>query len=228
MSQFLPPAAVRDRITQIQAELPPTVRLIAVTKTVPTALMRVAYAAGVRDFGESRIQEALTKQSELSDLADITWHLIGHLQRNKAAKAMQHFHWIHAIDSLKLAQQLDHLAQQQGYSPKLCLQVKFLPDPAKYGWSIPDLQADLPHLDRCQQLRICGIMTILPQGLTESEIVATFQQAQAFTADLQQQPWSHLRFEELSMGMSGDYRWAIAAGATMIRLGQVLFGARTP
>ncbi|WP_448572775.1 YggS family pyridoxal phosphate-dependent enzyme [Trichothermofontia sp.] len=228
MSQFLPPAAVHDRITQIQAELPPTVRLIAVTKTVPTALMRVAYAAGVRDFGESRLQEAIAKQTELKELADITWHLIGHLQSNKAAKAMQHFHWIHAIDSLKLAQQLDHIAQQQGYSPKLCLQVKFRTDPAKYGWSLPDLQADLPSLDRCSHLQIRGIMTILPQELTEPEIAQTFQQAQAFTADLQQRSWSHLQFQELSMGMSGDYRWAIAAGATMIRLGQILFGARTP
>lgn len=227
MSQFLPSAAVHDRITQIQAELPPTVRLIAVTKAVPTALMRVAYAAGIRDFGESRLQEAMTKQAELRDLTDITWHLIGHLQSNKAAKAMQHFHWIHALDSLKLAQKLDDLAQQQGYSPKLCLQVKFLPDPAKYGWSVPDLQADLPALDRCHHLQIRGIMTILPQGLSETAIAQTFAQARDFTSTLQQQPWSHLKFEELSMGMSGDYRWAIAAGATMIRLGQILFGART-
>lgn len=227
MSHFLPPAAVRDRITQIQAQLPPTVRLIAVTKAVPTNLMRVAYTTGIRDFGESRLQEALAKQAELQDLSDITWHFIGHLQSNKATKAMQHFQWIHAIDSLKLAQQLDHIAQQQGYCPNLCLQVKFLPDPSKYGWSVPDLQAQLPDLDRCQHLRIRGIMTILPQGLTDTESRNTFAQAKALTTQLQQQPWSHLKFEELSMGMSGDYHLAVPAGATMIRLGRVLFGERT-
>ncbi|WP_448561427.1 YggS family pyridoxal phosphate-dependent enzyme [Trichothermofontia sp.] len=226
MNQFLSPTAVRDRITQIQAQLPPTVRLIAVTKAVPTDLMRVAYATGVRDFGESRVQEALTKQAELSDLANLTWHLIGHLQSNKATKAMQHFQWIHAIDSLKLAQHLDFIAQQQGYSPNLCLQVKFLPDPSKYGWSVPDLKAQLADLDRCQHLHIRGIMTILPQGLTDTESQNTFQEAKAFTLHLRQQPWSHLKFEELSMGMSGDYHLAVPAGATMIRLGRILFGER--
>jgi len=227
MSTFLAPAAVRDRINEIREQLPPTVRLIAVTKAVPTDLMRAAYATGVRDFGESRLQEALTKQAELSDLPDITWHLIGHLQRNKAAKAMQHFQWIHAIDSLKLAQHLEQIAQQQGFSPNLCLQVKFRPDPAKYGWSVAELSADLPTLDRCTHLAIRGLMTILPQGLSETAIAATFQQAKAFSTKLQQHPWSHLRFTELSMGMSGDYPLAVAAGATMIRLGRCLFGERT-
>ena len=103
--------------------------MIAVSKQVSAQAIRSAYAAGIRDFGESRIQEAASKQAELQDLPDITWHFIGHLQGNKAKKAIEQFHWIHSVDNLKLAQRLDQLAQQLGVSPQVCLQVKFSPIP---------------------------------------------------------------------------------------------------
>ena len=97
------PEQIRARITTIQATLPPHTRLISVTKKQPSSVVRAAYAANVRDFGESQVQEAIAKQTELSDLPDLTWHLIGHLQSNKVRKALQHLDWIHSIDSLKLA-----------------------------------------------------------------------------------------------------------------------------
>ncbi len=212
--------------TAIQRSLPPSVRLIAITKQVPVAAMRAAYAAGVRDFGESRIQEAEAKKAELQDLPDITWHLIGHLQANKAQRALDLFDWIHTVDDLKLAQRLDRLAATQSCPPRVCLQVKLAHDPHKYGWSVADLWRDLPDLDQCRHLDIQGLMTIAPLGLSNPEILELFQAAQALSQQIAVKPWTHVRMTELSMGMSGDYPFAIEAGATMIRLGRILFGDR--
>jgi PLP dependent protein len=216
-----------QRINPIRQTLPPQVRLIAITKQVPVAAMRAAYAIGVRDFGENRIQEAETKQAELQDLPDITWHLIGHLQANKAQKALDLFHWIHTVDDLKLAQRLDRLAAPRALAPKVCLQVKLAPDPHKYGWSVPELWQDLPQLDQCQHLDIQGLMTIAPLGLSEPEQARLFQSTHELAGAIAAKPWTHLRMTELSMGMSGDYPLALAAGATMIRLGRILFGDRS-
>jgi PLP dependent protein len=226
MTSASPTSAIGDRIAQIRQTLPDSVRLIAVTKQVSADAIREAYAAGVRDFGENRVQEAEAKQAELQDLADVTWHLIGHLQANKAAKALTLFQWIHSIDSLKLAQRLDQLAADLPQPPQVCLQVKILPDPDKFGWSVPDLLHDLPQLDRCQHLNIVGLMAIPPLGLDEAQTRSLFDQTRDLAAQIRQQPWQRIQMTELSIGMSGDYPWAIAAGATAIRLGRTLFGDR--
>jgi len=220
-------SSISERITQIQASLPPSVRLIAVTKQMPTEVIRAAYAAGIRDFGENRIQEAAAKQAELQDLPDITWHFIGHLQTNKAKKALEQFDWIHSVDNLKLAQRLDQLAQQLGVKPQVCLQVKILPDPNKSGWTVPELLADLPALDLCENLQIQGLMTIPPFGLDDAEILYVFNSTCKLAREITEQQWLHIQMNELSMGMSGDYQLAVQAGATMVRLGTILFGKRT-
>lgn len=218
--------AIASRIAQINQQLPKSVRPIAVSKQVSVDLMRSAYAAGIRDFGESRIQEAETKQSQLQDLPDITWHLIGHLQTNKAKKALELFDWIHSIDSLKLAQQLDRLAGSLAKQPQVCLQVKLLPDPNKHGWTVPQLLAELPALNECQHLKIQGLMTIPPLNLSDAEILALFQNTRELAEKIDRQNWSRIQMSHLSMGMSDDYQLAVQAGATMVRLGTILFGAR--
>lgn len=216
-----------DRIIYIRHNIPDTVKLIAVTKQVSVAAMRQAYAAGVRDFGESRIQETQLKQSQLQDLPDITWHLIGRLQANKVKKALELFQWIHSVDSLKLAQRIDKLAAEMGCQPQVCLQVKIEEDANKAGWSVPQLLADLPQLNECINLRICGLMTIPPLGLNEPEISSIFDRTYELLQETHQQNWSNLQhMQQLSMGMSDDYKIAIASGATMVRLGRTLFGER--
>ncbi|GET43289.1 YggS family pyridoxal phosphate-dependent enzyme [Microseira wollei] len=217
---------IASRIAAIREQIPASVRLIAVTKQVSVDAMREAYAAGVRDFGESRVQEAAAKQSQLLDLPDITWHLIGHLQSNKVKKALELFEWIHSIDSLKLAQQCDAIAAQMSLSPQVCLQVKLLPDPNKYGFSLAELPDALPQLDRCQHLQIRGLMTIPPLDLNPAEISSLFERTRQLAQEIQQQNWSRIHLQHLSMGMSDDYPLAIAQGATMIRLGSILFGER--
>jgi PLP dependent protein len=217
---------IAHNIETIRRDLPDSVRLMAVSKQVSVALMREAYAAGIRDFGESRIQEAEAKQQELADLPDLCWHLIGHLQGNKVRKAVQIFDWIHSVDSLKLAMQIDRVAAELDTSPNICLQVKILPDPDKYGWTIPELLADLPQISSYQHLKISGLMAIPPLGLTITQTQAFFEQLRDLRQQIEQHPGSQLQLSELSMGMSGDYPQAIAAGATIIRLGSIIFGHR--
>jgi pyridoxal phosphate enzyme (YggS family) len=219
-------SGIAERIAQIRATLPSSVRLIAVSKQVSVAAMREAYEAGIRDFGESRIQEAEHKQAELADLSDIIWHMIGHLQANKAQKAIQLFQWIHSVDELKLAQRLNRLAAPLPTKPNVCLQVKLRPDPNKYGWTREALWNDLPNLDQCNHLNICGLMTIAPMGLNSTELLNLFQETHTFADSIRSQMYRNLPIRELSMGMSEDYAIAVEAGATMIRLGRILFGDR--
>jgi PLP dependent protein len=210
--------SIAHNIDTIRRDLPAGVRLMAVSKQVAANAIREAYATGIRDFGESRIQETEAKQQELADLPDLCWHLIGHLQGNKVRKAVQMFDWIHSVDSLKLARQIDRVAAELDRKPKICLQVKILPDPDKYGWSVPELLGDLPKIGQCEHLDLQGLMVIPPLGLTTSQLRESFDRAQ----DLRNQ----LQLPELSMGMSGDYPEAVVAGATMIRLGSIIFGDR--
>jgi pyridoxal phosphate enzyme (YggS family) len=219
-------SSIKESIAQIRATLPESVRLIAVSKQVSVEAMREAYAAGIRDFGENRIQEATTKQAQLQELSDITWHFIGHLQSNKAKKALEQFQWIHSVDSLQLARRLNELAGQLSIIPDICLQVKMLPDPHKSGWSLAQILQELPELNQCENLRIKGLMTIPPLGLKDLEIFNVFQNTRELAQKIQQQNWSNIHIQELSMGMSSDYQLAIEAGATMIRLGTILFGER--
>lgn len=213
-------------IATVRQHLPTTVRLIAVTKQASVDAMREAYAAGVRDFGESRIQEAASKQAQLQDLSDIIWHFIGRVQSNKAKKALEQFQWIHSLDSLELAQRLERLAAQLNLRPQVCLQVKILSDPSKSGWTVPELLTDLDELSRCQNIQIQGLMTIPPLGLNESETLDVFQKTRELAAKIQQMSLPHIQMHQLSMGMSDDYQLAVQAGATMVRLGRTLFGER--
>ncbi len=212
---------IADRINQIRQSIPPEVKLVAVSKYTTTDAIRAAYAAGVRDFGESRVQDTKGKQAELADLSDITWHMIGSLQSNKAKPAIAQFDWIHSIARLSLATQCDRLILELGKSPKLLLQVKLAEDPNKSGWSEVELLADLPELAKLQNLNIVGLMTILPLGLSEVQAYELFCKASKLAEKLRSLGWNNI--QELSMGMSADYAIAVRAGASMIRVGNQIF-----
>ena len=215
---------VSDRIQAIQQKLPSTVRLIAVSKTISPTFIREAYAAGIRDFAENRLQEAIPKIDQLRELENIRWHFIGHIQTNKAKKVLQYFQWIHSVDSLKLAERLNQASDGLVEKPQLCLQVKMLPDPNKFGWEVTQLLSDLSTLIRLKNLNLQGLMTILPLGLTDEEKLTTFVSLNVLREKINQN--YSLNLSQLSMGMSNDYEMAIQAGATMIRLGTIIFGAR--
>jgi len=218
-------ARIQQRIHEIRESIPPQVKLVAVSKYTTTEAIRAAYAVGMRDFAESRVQEAKVKQTELADLTDITWHMIGSLQSNKVKQASAQFDWIHSIDRLSLAEQCDRqipeLAPKLSKSPKLLLQVKLADDPSKSGWSELELLADLPKLEKLQNLDIVGLMTILPLGLDKDQAYAVFSRVGNLAEKLRSLGWQNI--SELSMGMSNDYAIAVEAGATMIRVGSQIF-----
>ncbi len=218
---------VLQKIALIQREIPQNVDLIAITKQIGIEPMREAYNAGIRNFGENRLQEALEKQEQLKDLTDLNWHFIGHIQKNKARKIIENFGWIHSVDSLALAARLNKIAEELNLMPKVFLQVKILPDPNKYGWSKTELWQDLPQLNQYQQLNFQGLMTIMPLGLSPTQALEAFQATARLAAAIRQTEYSNLALKELSMGMSGDYQMAIQAGATKIRLGRIIFGERS-
>jgi pyridoxal phosphate enzyme (YggS family) len=218
---------ISQKIALIKQEIPPNVELIAITKQVSIEAMREAYKAGIRNFGENRLQEALLKQEQLKDLTDVDWHFIGHIQKNKAKKVLQNFAWIHSVDSLSLAQRMNSLAAELNLMPKVFLQVKVLSDPNKYGWEIDNLLQDLELLNQFERLNIQGLMTILPWGLSSVEILKAFEKVAELSTTIKQKNYANLTMTELSMGMSGDYQLAIQAGASKIRLGRTIFGERT-
>ncbi len=215
--------SICQNLDRIRQDIPSKTRIVAVSKQATVEQIRQAYAAGIRDFGENRLQVALEKQEQLKDLSDIRWHFIGHIQSKKAKKVVPHFSWIHSVDSLKLARLLDKAAAENRVSPQVCLQFKPLRDPDKFGWHKEELLADLTELDKLENLQICGLMSILPLGLREEETLVAFESVRSLFSEIQAQSWQHIQMQELSMGMSGDYALAVQAGATMIRPGRIIF-----
>ena len=216
-------ALVRDTVARCQAAggWRHQVRIIGVTKTHGPEAVRAALAAGIHDVGENRVQEALHKQEATGDLR-IEWHLIGTLQRNKARMVVGRFGLIHSVDRADLAQELDRRAS--GAPQDVLVQVNCSDEPQKGGVTPAGLPGLLDELRRLESLRVRGLMTM--SALTENP--AEQRRAFALLRELRDasERQGH-RLPELSMGMSGDYPVAVEEGATMIRLGTVLFGERS-
>lgn len=216
-------AEVRARIAEHQARAGyrHPVTIVAVTKTHPAEAVRAAVAAGLDAVGENRVQEALVKQAELADVP-VEWHLIGTLQRNKAKSAVNRFALIHSVDSLGLAQELDRRAAA-GSRQAVLVQVNCSAEPQKGGVEPAELPALLEAVTRLPRLEVRGLMTMA--ALSEDLAVQrkAFRQLRQLRDEAQ--ALGH-QLPELSMGMSGDYLVAVEEGATMVRLGTLLFGER--
>ena len=211
-------ASLAQRHGALLQALPAQTHLLAVSKGQPAEAIRQLVALGQRSFAESRLQEAAAKQEALTDLEPLDWHFIGRLQANKARGVVRRFGTIHAIDSLALAQRLQRIASEEQRSPAVLLQVKLRPDPGKTGFDPAALQSCWPQLRDLAPLRLVGLMTIAPQGLDRAERSRLFEDCAALAQSL--------GLAELSMGMSGDWPEAAAAGATWVRIGSGLFGPR--
>jgi PLP dependent protein len=204
------------------------VRLMPVTKTHPPELIKEAYVAGARLFGENRVQEAAQKATELAALSDLQWAIIGHLQRNKIKQAIGFASEFHALDSPEVAEALDRRLQEQGRSLDVFIQVNSSDEPQKFG--LPPEQIDKFALDLkpFTSLRVRGLMTLAVFSDDQSAVAACFARMRSLQhrlRDLDRAPGS---YDELSMGMSGDFELAIEYGATTIRVGQAIFGDRRP
>jgi len=206
---------------------PSSVRLVAVSKTFPIDAVREAYAAGHRDFGENRVQEALEKIAASADL-DLRWHLLGHLQTNKARKAAPAFAMIQSLDNVELLRRLDAVAAETGHKPELLVQVDLAGEATKYGARPEEVPAIFEAAASSVAARVVGIMTLPPIPETPEDARPWFRRLQ----DLRQGwlsagvPPGMLR--EVSMGMSGDFEVAVQEGATIVRVGTAIFGSRAP
>lgn len=227
--------SLKERLTELSAELaelateagrsPEEIKLIAVSKTHPSELIAEAFQAGQVCFGENRVQEASEKIERLQN-PGIEWHLIGHLQKNKARFCPGRFDWIHSIDSQELLELLEKQCALQSQPIQILLQANLSQENSKSGVSDYDnLCRLLEKAQDCQWLSCRGLMTMAAATDDANEIRRTFAQLRTWLEKLRNE-FTLTTFTELSMGMSSDYRIAIAEGATMIRLGTALFGER--
>jgi pyridoxal phosphate enzyme (YggS family) len=217
---------VRDEIADIQARegLRGTVAIVAVTKGQPPEAARAAHAVGLDDLGENRVQEALGKLEQLEELP-VRWHLIGHLQTNKAKHVAGRFAMVHSVDSVRLADALARAVEQRagGTSLPVLLQVNVAGEQQKSGCAPEEAEGIARHMSCLPALALRGLMTMAPFVDDEREHHRVFGKLRELRDRL---AGAGLELPELSMGMSGDYRAAVAEGATILRLGTVLFGER--
>ncbi|EEF27030.1 proline synthetase associated protein, putative [Ricinus communis] len=219
-------ACIRQQITDAQARFQAMqpVTLCAVSKAQPATAIRAAYDAGQTVFGENYLQEALQKQAELDDCA-IAWHFIGPIQSNKTQPIARHFDWVHSVDRLKIAQRLSNARPSDLPPLNICLQVNISEEASKSGASGQELLELALNIKQLPHLQLRGLMAIPAPCSDFEQQRDQFRQVRALFEQLN----SHgLQLDTLSIGMSGDFAAAIAEGATLVRIGTAIFGARTP
>lgn len=201
-------------------------QLLAVSKLQPEDKIRSLYALGQRAFGENYVQEALEKKKNLADLSDIAWHLIGHLQKNKAKMVVGQFALIHSVDSLELAQVLSRQCEQKNVSQNILLQINVAQEDSKEGFSVAHIKSVWSEIQQLPRLSIQGLMTMPPLTATAEEVRPYFRQLRLLRDELQATALPPHTLRELSMGTSHDFQVAVEEGSTIVRLGTILFGER--
>ena len=227
--------SIADRLTEVRGRIesaarsvgrdPSSVRLIAVSKTFPVEAVRAACEAGQRDFGENRVQEGLQKIGETADLF-IKWHLLGHLQTNKARKAASAFASIQSVDSVELIQKLDQAASDEGCTPSLLIQVDLADETTKFGLRPGEVPRLFEAAAACRAARVTGLMLLPPAPDTPEDARPWFRQLRELRDQWLASGVPASMLAELSMGMSGDFEVAVQEGATMVRVGTAVFGRR--
>lgn len=221
-------AQVRERIAaaaRLAGRDPAEIRLLPVSKTVPVERIRAAFEAGLTAFGENKVQEAKTKAEALADLG-LTWSIIGHLQTNKARHVARFADEFQALDSLKLAASLDRRLQIEGRTLDVLVQVNTSGEDSKYGLPPDRVSAFLRELPAFTALRVRGLMTLALFSDDAERVQACFRRLRELRDRLRHVAPPTMALDELSMGMSGDFELAIQEGATVVRVGQAIFGAR--
>lgn len=219
--------AVQERMRQaaLRADRDPEgITLVAVTKTLPAGRVQEAVASGIRHLGENRVQEAKAKKPLVA--GDVAWHLIGHLQTNKAKQAVQLFDWVHSLDRPDLAEELHRRALAEGRRLPVLVQVNVAREASKSGVDPDNLVSLVRLAARLDGLEVRGLMTIAPLVPDPEDVRPVFRRLAEMAGELRQLAVDGVRMEHLSMGMSGDFEVAIEEGATMVRLGTALFGER--
>lgn len=213
--------------SEFKSQFPKHVSLVAVSKTKPIEAIQEIYKQGQRLFGENKVQEMCDKYEQLPK--DIAWHLIGHLQSNKVKYIASFVQMIHAVDSLKLLQEINKQAAKHNRTISCLLQFHIAQENSKFGMTITEAKAllDNPVFDSLQNVNIAGVMGMATFTNVESQIRQEFQTLRSIFDELKQSHFSlSSSFEVISMGMSGDYQLAIESGSNMVRIGSLIFGER--
>lgn len=200
------------------------VTLVAVSKTKPVSLLREAYDAGIRDFGENRVQELLEKIPEMP--ADIRWHMIGHLQRNKVKDIVGRVSLIHSVDSLRLAEEISREASKKGVAADILLEVNVSGEESKFGIPVKEAAELAEAVSKLPAIHIRGLMTVAPIQEEPEQNRPFFRKLKQLSVDIRQKNVNNITMDVLSMGMTGDFAAAIAEGATCVRVGTGIFGER--
>lgn len=203
---------------------PEEVTLIAVSKTKPISMMEEVYAEGCLDFGENKVQEIVRKLPDMPQ--NIRWHMIGHLQRNKVKMIADKVTLIHSVDSIRLAEQIEEEAAKLGRTVDILLEVNVAKEESKYGFLPEELETGVREISRFPHIAIKGLMTIAPFVENPENNRKYFKKLRQLSVDMQQKTIDNVSMSVLSMGMTGDYEVAIEEGATLIRVGTGIFGAR--
>ena len=204
---------------KIKDKIPSNVNILAVSKGFKSQEIKTIQKIGQNDFGESKFQEAFEKQLILKDLKQIKWHFIGRIQSNKIRKIVQNFKYIHSVDSFEKLQKISNISYQEKKDPLILLQVKLSNDPSKGGFDPEFLKLKWREIQDLKNIKLTGLMTINPKGLSSKENSGLFKKCRALADSLQ--------LPDCSMGMSGDWEEAIDAGSTWLRLGSLIFGVRS-
>lgn len=199
--------------------------LIAVSKTKPVEMLKEAYEAGCRDFGENKVQEIMDKYDKLPE--DIRWHMIGHLQTNKVKYIVDKVAMIHSVDSVKLAKEISKEAVKHGVCVPVLLEVNVAKEDSKYGFMAEELMEAVEEIAVLPGIRVEGLMTIAPFVENAEENRVYFGQLKQLSVDISAKNIDNICMRILSMGMSGDYLVAVSEGATFVRVGSSIFGSRT-
>jgi len=221
--------AVRSRLDAAARRAgrePTTIRLIAVSKTFSAGAVRAAFSAGQVDFGENKVQEGLQKIGETADI-QIRWHLIGHLQSNKAKKAATAFHCIHSIDSVELLKKVDAAAADAGAAPEILVQVDLAGEATKFGAAAADARRIVDATQTLRNARMTGLMLIPPWNEDQEQTRPWFVRLRELRDQWLAEGVPGASLAQLSMGMSHDFEAAVEEGATMVRVGTAIFGKRT-
>lgn len=200
------------------------VTLIAVSKTKPVDMLREAYDAGARDFGENKVQELLDKIPELP--ADIRWHMIGHLQRNKVKYIVDKVYLIHSVDSLRLAEEISREATKRNIGVNILIEVNVAEEESKFGTTVQQALELVEQISVLPSVHIQGLMTIAPYTENPEENRLYFKKLKQLSVDIKQKNIDNVSMNILSMGMTGDYEVAVEEGATYVRVGTGIFGER--
>lgn len=203
---------------------PEEVTLIAVSKTKPVEMLREAYEAGARDFGENKVQEILAKEPKLPE--DIRWHMIGHLQTNKVRQIVGKTCLIHSVDSVRLAEEIHKESVKKGLVTQILLEVNVAEEESKFGFHVEEVEDALKQIQELSGVCVRGLMTIAPFVDNPEDNRPVFQKLNKLYVDMKTKNIDNDIMNILSMGMTGDFEVAVEEGATMVRVGTGIFGAR--